>query len=441
VTRLLAYAPIPGGCLVPDLNLLTRRLKTGGTFRAVIRRVLLFLAILGPGLITSSADNDAPGIATYSMAGSRYGYSFLWLLVWITLGEVLVQEMAARMGTVTGKGLTDLIRERYGVRLTFFVMLGLLIANLGTTAAQFAGVASSAELFGLSRYVAVPLAAVAVWLLVTRGTYRVVEKVLLAISLFAVAYVASAFMAKPDWGQVLRSAVVPQLHGGRDYMLALLATVGTTITPWAAVYMQASVADRHTPRERYRETRLDAVFGAAIGNIVSMFIVISTAATLHPAGIAVETAEEAAMALAPLVGAGAQTLFGVGLAGASLLAVSVLPLATTYALCEAFGWERGLDHKLSEAPVFYGMYVGILALSATLVLIPGIKLFPLMWLSQVANAVLLPVILVIMLQLGSSKRVMRGWQNGKLQNVLVGLLAVAVAAATVMFLTGSGAGG
>ncbi|MGC9360753.1 MAG: Nramp family divalent metal transporter [Anaerolineae bacterium] len=423
-----------------SLNPLVRRLRGRGTLRSMLKRVALFLAILGPGLITASADNDAPGIATYSMAGSRYGYSFLWLLAWITLGEVLVQEMAARMGTVTGKGLTDLIRERYGVRLTFFVMVGLLLANLGTTAAQFAGIASSAELFGLSRYAAVPIAALAVWLLVTRGTYRVVEKVLLVISLYAVAYIASAFMSKPDWGEVLHATVVPQLQGGRDYMLALLATVGTTITPWAAVYMQASVADRRTPKERYAETRLDVVFGAAIGNIVSAFIVICTAATLYPAGIVVETAEEAAMALAPVAGTWAQMLFGIGLMGASLLAVSVLPLATTYALCEAFGWERGLDRKPHEAPVFYGLYVGILVIAAALVLIPGIKLFPLMWLSQVANAVLLPVFLVLMLQLGSNKRVMRGWENGKLQNLLVGLLSMAVVAATIVLVMGGAVG-
>jgi len=249
-----------------------------------------------------------------------------------------------------------------------------------------------------------------------------------------VAYVASAFMSKPDWGEILRSAVVPQLQGGRDYMLAVLATVGTTITPWAAVYMQASVADRHTPKERYAETRLDVVVGAVIGNVVSAFIVICTAATLHPVGIVVETAEEAAMALAPVAGTWAQSLFGVGLAGASLLAVSVLPLATTYALCETFGWERGLDHKPSEAPVFYGLYVGILIVSALLVLVPGIKLFPLMWLSQVANAVLLPVILVLMLQLGNNKRIMRRWRNAALQNVLVGILAVAVGGATVVMI-------
>jgi len=422
---------------MPDLKHLARRLPGKGALRGALRRAFLFLAIIGPGLITASADNDAPGIATYSMAGSRYGYAFLWVLLWITLGEALVQEMAARMGTVTGKGLTDLIREKYGLRLTVVVMLCLLVANLGTTAAQFAGVASSAELFGVTRYIGVPIVAGLVWLLVTRGTYRVVEKVLLAISLYAVAYIASAFMAKPDWGQVLRSAIVPQLQGGRDYMLALLATVGTTITPWAAVYMQASVADRRTPKERYGETRLDVVFGAAIGNVVSAFIVICSAATLHPLGIAVETAEEAAMALAPAAGAWAQTLFGIGLMGASLLAVSVLPLATTYALCEAFGWERGLDHKPSEAPIFYGLYIGILVVSAALVLIPGIRLFPLMWLSQVANAVLLPVILLLMLQLANSKRIMRSWRNGALQNTLVSLLAVAVVVATVVMI-GSG---
>ncbi len=408
--------------------------------RGRLQRVLLFLAILGPGLITASADNDAPGIATYSMVGSRFGYSFLWIIVWITLGEVVVQEMAARMGAVTGKGLTDLIRERFGLRLTFFVMLALCMANLGTTAAQFAGVASSSELFGVSRYIAVPTAGLLVWLLVTRGSYRRVEKVLLGLSLYAVAYVVSAFMVEPPWDEIARHALVPTIRMETDYILAILATVGTTITPWAAVYMQASVADKGVTMLRYNHTRIDVILGAAIGNVVSAFIIICTAATLFPHGIWVETAEEAAMALAPVAGPWAETLFGVGLLGASLLAASVLPLATTYAVCEVFGWERGLDHTREEAPVFYGLYTTLIVLSIVIVLIPGLPLFPLMWLSQVANAILLPVILVLMLKLINDQEIMKSWTNRRPTNVVVTILAVLVIVATLaLFISGNGA--
>jgi len=405
--------------------------------RAIGRRLLMFLAILGPGLITASADNDAPGIATYSMAGSTYGYTFLWILLWVTVGEVVVQEMAARMGVATGKGLTDLIRERFGVKLTFLVMLGLILANLGTTAAQFAGVASSAELFGVTRYVAVPAAAAIVWLLVLRGSYHSVERVLVGLSLYALGYVAAMFLAKPDWGEVLRHTVVPTMRLDTHYLLAVLATVGTTITPWAAVYMQASISDKEVRPEDYAYTRLDVVFGAAVGNVVSGCIIITTAATLFAQGIVVETADEAAMALAPLAGPWAEVLFGVGLLGASLLAASVLPLATTYAVCEAFGWERGLDRRPEDAPMFYGLYTALIVLSSLIVLIPGLELFPLMWLSQVANAVLLPLILVIMLLLANDVRTMRTWRNRRVSNVLATVLTVLVVLAAGALLVSS----
>jgi len=403
--------------------------------RAIGRLLLMFLAILGPGLITASADNDAPGIATYSMAGSTYGYTFLWILLWVTVGEVVVQEMAARMGVATGKGLTDLIRERFGVKLTFLVMLGLILANLGTTAAQFAGVASSAV--GMTRYVAVPAAAAIVWLLVLRGSYHSVERVLVGLSLYALGYVAAMFLAKPDWGEVLRHTVVPTMRLDTHYLLAVLATVGTTITPWAAVYMQASISDKEVRPEDYDYTRLDVVFGAAVGNVVSGCIIITTAATLFAQGIVVETADEAAMALAPLAGPWAEVLFGVGLLGASLLAASVLPLATTYAVCEAFGWERGLDRRPEDAPMFYGLYTALIVLSSLIVLIPGLELFPLMWLSQVANAVLLPLILVIMLLLANDVRTMRTWRNRRVSNVLATVLTVLVVLAAGALLVSS----
>jgi Mn2+/Fe2+ NRAMP family transporter len=395
-------------------------------------RLLTLLVILGPGLITASADNDAPGIATYSMAGSTYGYRFLWVILAITVGEVIVMEMAGRMGAVTGKGAADLIREQFGVRVTALAMVCLLIANLGTTIGEFAGVAAGTELFGLSRYISVPLAALLVGLLVIRGSYRHVEKVLLALTLAALSYIITAFIEHPNWGEVLRQAITPVFQGGTDYLLTLLAVVGTTITPWGIVYMQASVADKGVALEEYKYTRLDVVTGSAWGNVVSAFIVICTAATLFAAGIRVETAEQAAMALEPLAGVWAKGLFAVGLLAASLLAASVLPLSTAYAVSEAFGWERGLDSHVREARIFYGLYVGITVLSVAIVLIPGIPLFPLMWFSQSVNAILLPVLLVLVLRLANDKRLMGRWTNSRLQNVLAWVMTGLIILATVL---------
>lgn len=399
-----------------------------------LKRIFFYVSILGPGLITASADNDAPGIATYSMAGSTYGYRFLWLIVVITAGELIVQEMSARMGAVTGKGTADLIRERFGVRVTAFAMACLLLANLGTTIAQFAGVAAGTELLGVSRYITVPLAALLVGFLVLRGSYERVEKVLLVLCLAALSYVITAFAVRPPWGEVLRQAVTPTFSSDTGYILAVLATIGTTITPWGIVYMQASVADKGVEMENYRNTRLDVMFGAAWGNVVSAFIVICTAATLFVHGISVETAEQAAMALAPLAGASARYLFTTGLLGASLLAASVLPLSTAYAICEAFGWERGLDRRSQEAPFFYGLYVGIIVLSVLIVLIPGIPLFPIMLFSQSLNAILLPVLLVLVLRLVNNRRVMGEWVNRRWQNILAWTLTVLISLVTVVLL-------
>ncbi len=397
----------------------------------LLSKLWFLIAIFGPGLITASADNDAPGIATYSMAGSTYGYRFLWLLVAVTFGEVVVQETAARMGAVTGKGTADLIRERFGVRVTTFAMLCLLLANLGTTVAQFAGIAAAAELLGLSRYVAVPLAAVLIGFIVLRGSYAYVEKILLVLCLSAFSYVASAFILRPPWGEIMLGAVRPSFQSDPRFILAALATVGTTITPWGIVYIQASVADKGVDIEQYHYTRWDVTLGAVWGNIVSAFIIICTAATLYVHGISVETAQQAALALEPLAGEWARQLFSIGLLGASLLAASVLPLSTTYAVCEAFGWERGLDRKAREAPIYYGLYVGMLAISSLFVLIPGVPLFPIMWLSQSVNAILLPVLLILVLKLAGDRRVMGKWTNNRLQTILTWAITILIMAATV----------
>lgn len=400
--------------------------------KRAVQRTLFYLAIIGPGLITASADNDAPGIATYSMAGSTYGYAFLWMILVVTVGEMVVQEMVARMGATTGKGLADLIRERFGVKVTAFAMFCLLLANFGTTVAQFAGIAAGMELLGISRYLAVPTAALLVWLLVTRGSYSRVEKFLLALCLVSLSYVACALLVRPPWGVVLRGAVTPTFHFETAYVLALLATVGTTITPWGCVYLQASVVDKGVTPQEYRHTRLDVTTGVVFGNVISAFIVICTAATLFVHGIHVETAEQAALALTPLAGPWARYLFCVGLMGASLLAASVLPLATTYAICEAFGWERGMNNEPREAPAFYGLYTAMVVLGAAVVLPPGIPLFPLMWLSQALNAILLPVLLVLMLRLANDARLMGEYRNNGIVNTLAWGMTVLIVLITLI---------
>jgi len=402
-----------------------------------MKKIGLYLAVLGPGLITASADNDAPGIATYSMAGSTYGYQFLFIIVVITFGEVIIQEMAARMGVVTGKGTADLIRERFGVKVTTFAMLTLLLANLGTTIAQFAGIAAAAELFGVSRYFAVPITALVVSLVVLRGSYRHVEKILLILCLSAFSYVITVFLVKPPWGEVLRAAVVPQFTFDTAFTLAVLATIGTTITPWGIFYMQSSVADKGLSLNNYKLTKLDVIFGATWGNIISAFIVICTASTLFVYGISVESAEQAAMALEPLAGGASKILFSTGLLGASILAVSVLPLSTTYAFCEAFGFERGLNRSTKEAPVFYMIYGIIIILSVLIVLIPGIPLFPIMWISQSVNAILLPVLLVLVLKLSNDRMLMGKWMNNRFQNILASGLIGFISLVTIVLLFSS----
>jgi Mn2+/Fe2+ NRAMP family transporter len=396
-----------------------------------LKRIGLFLAVVGPGLITASADNDAPGIATYSMAGSRYGYNFLWLLVVVTFGEVIVQETAARLGAITGKGTADLIREQFGVKVTFFAMLCLLVANLGTTVAQFAGIAAGAELLGITRYIAVPFVSFLIGFLVLRGSYSKVEKFLLVLCLAALSYVVTAFLIKPDWGEIAKAAVTPSVILETDYIFAVLATIGTTITPWGIFYMQASVVDKGVDEEDYHLTRVDVVFGALWGNIISAFIIICTGAVLFTSGIEVEEAEQAAMALAPLAGEWSKLLFTTGLMGASILAAMVLPLSTVYAVTEAFGWERGLDNKRSEAPVFYGLYIAVILISVIIVMIPGIPLFPIMWLSQSINAILLPVLLVLLLKLANDKELLGKWVNKKRQNYLTVFLTILITVITI----------
>jgi Mn2+/Fe2+ NRAMP family transporter len=335
---------------------------------------------------------------------------------------------------VTGKGTADLIRERFGVKVTAFAMLSLLLANLGTTVAQFAGIAASAELFGVSRYIAAPIAALLVGFVVLRGSYKHVEKILLFLSLSALGYVITVILINPPWGEVLQNIATPKFSLDSAFILAVLATIGTTITPWGIFYMQASVADKGIAVSDYKYTKIDVTFGATWGNIISVFIVICTAATLFIHGISVQNAEQAAMALAPLAGNAAKVLFSAGLLGASLLAVSVLPLSTTYAFCEAFGFERGLNRSMKDAPVFYLIYLGLIIISVFIILIPGIPLFPIMWISQTLNAILLPIILILVLKLSNNKQLMGKWKNKRFQNVLAIMLTIIISLITVLLL-------
>ncbi len=399
-----------------------------------LRKIAAFLAILGPGLITASADNDAPGIATYSVAGSAYGYNLLWLIVVITVGEVVILEMAARMGAVTGKGTADLIRERYGVKITLFAMLALFIANLGTTIAQFAGIAAAGELFGVSKYISVPIAGVLMIVLILRANYKHVEKVLLLLSLASLSYVLAVFVVKPDWAAVGQSLIKPTFIMDGDFILTMLAIIGTTITPWAIFYLQASIADKGVEMSKFGDTKIDVSFGAAWGNVISAFIIILTAATLFQAGIVVEDAKDAALALVPLAGNWASILFATGLLGASLLAVSVLPLSTTYAICEAFGFERGLNRSPKEAPVFYGSFALIMVVSLLIVLLPGIPLFPIMILSQALNAILLPILLILILKLANDRAIMGEYRNKKIGNILAYAITALIVVVTIFLI-------
>jgi len=399
-----------------------------------LRRILPFLAVIGPAIITSSAGNDAGGIATYAIAGASYGYALLWSLLLITFGTAIVQEMAARMGTVSGKGLSALIREEFGVRAAFFAMLGLLVANIGTTMAEFAGIAAGLELFGISKYISVPVAAILIWWLVTRGSYGTVEKTLLVLCSALFAYIASGFIVGPPWGQVLQRTLIPSLCSDSNYILLLIASFGTTLTPWMQFYLQSSVTEKGITLRDYPYTRLEVVFGTLFASLVAWFIIVTTATTLFAHGISVESAADAARALAPLAGGYASALFAVGLVGASTLAAVVLPISTAYAVCEAFGWERGVSKNFEEASLFYGLYAGILAIGAAAILIPGIPLMPVMMLSQVVNGLLLPVILFLMIKLANSQRIMGNHVNGRLSNAVAWFTAVFVALTTAALL-------
>jgi len=385
-------------------------------------RLAVILAVVGPGFITANVDNDAGGIFTYSQAGAQFGYTLLWTMIPITIALVVVQEMAARMGAVTGKGLSDLIREEFGFRVTFFVMLTLVITNFGNVVAEFAGVASSLELFGWSRYIVVPIAAVIVWALVVRGTYDSIEKVFLAASAFYVCYIIAGVLARPDWKAAAFATVTrPQAAGIRDYgyLYMVIALIGTTIAPWMQFYLQASVVEKGITERQYRASRWDVIIGCIFTDIVAWFIIVACAATLYAAGHHnIESAADAAQALRPLVGDYAYLLFAAGLFNASLFAASILPISTAYAVCEGIGFESGLDKRFEEAPVFYWLYTLLIVLGAGVLLVPRLPLVYVTVLSQVANGIVLPLVLIFMLLLTNDHEIMGEHVNSRGFNIV-----------------------
>ena len=397
-------------------------------------RFLLFLSVMGPGMVTAFADNDAGGIATYAAAGAKYGYALLFTMLVSTVALAFFQEISARTGAVTGRGLADLIRERFGVRWTVFAMAVLLIANLGTTVSEFSGIATSFEVFGVSKYLSVPLAGLLIWWLVLKADYARMEKVFLLLCLTFFSYVLSGFIISPPWAEVLAAATRPTFWGGADFLLMAVGVIGTTITPWGQFYVQASIVDKGIAVKNYAYTRWDVFVGSFFTGFIAFFIMVATAATLFANSIPIESAKDAAIALEPLAGKYASLLFAFGLLGASMLAAFVLPLSTAYAVCEAMGFERGVSKTYKEAPIFFGLYTLIIVFSGLLVLWPGLSLYHVMLATQVVNGVLLPPILIFMVLIAGNRRLMGRYANSTPASVVAWLLTAVLIALTLLLL-------
>jgi Mn2+/Fe2+ NRAMP family transporter len=399
--------------------------------RIVGFRLLAFFAVLGPGFITANVDNDPGGILTYSQAGAKFGYGLLWTLVPTTIALIVVQEMAARMGAVTGKGLSDLIREEFGLRATFFTMVVLGLADLGNIAAEFAGVASALGIFGVSKYIAVPLAALLVWSVVVRGTYTLVERVLLVLSFVYFAYPVSAYFAHPDWHAAVRSTFIPQINMSPEYIGMVIGLVGTTITPWMQFYLQASIVEKGITTRQYAWSRWDVIVGCIVTDVVAFFIVVACGATLYVRGVRnIADAADAAVALVPLAGRFAAVLFAVGLLNAALLSAAILPLATAYNVAEGLGFESGINKRFSEAPAFYWLYTFLIVGGAGFVLVPRLPLMKVIMVSQVANGVLLPFVLFFMLSLVNRTDLMGTYTNSRMANAIAWSTSVVMVALT-----------
>lgn len=391
-------------------------------------RVVLFLTIMGPGIITANVDNDAPGIATYSQSGAHFGLMLLWVFIPITVALIMIQEMCNRMGVVTGKGLSDLIRERFGVRWTFYLMVALLFTNVGNLIGEFSGVAAAGELLGVPKWLSVPAAAVLVWTLVIKSSYNTIEKVFLVATLFYIAYIIAGFQVKPDWGEVGTSLVIPSFSTDRVYLFMMIAMIGTTIAPWMMFYQQAAIVEKNIPLKHYQYSRIDTIIGGVTVSVVAIFIVLVCAETLYPQGIRIESAEQAAIALEPVAGRFSALLFSFGLLNASLFAATIKPISTAYTVCEAMGWESGLDNKFSEARQFYVLYTAMIVFCSLFVLVPGLPLIKVMFLSQVVNGVVLPCILVPLLIIVNNKKLMGSYVNSRFYNIVCWVFVVVLSA-------------
>ena len=407
-------------------------------------RLALVVAVVGPGFITANVDNDAGGIATYSVAGAQFGYTLLWTMIPITVALVIIQEMSSRMGAVTGKGLSDLIREEFGLRATFLLMLALVATNFGNVVSEFAGIASSFELFGVSKYIVVPLAGFVVWGIVVHGTYNSIEKVFLSASAFYVCYIVSGVLAHPDWKAAALSTVTrPESAGFRNYgyLSMIIGLAGTTIAPWMQFYLQASIVEKGVTARQYKASRLDVVIGCVFAAVVAWFIVVACAATLHTAGTYdIKTGADAAEALRPLAGEYAYLLFAAGLFNASLFAACILPISTAYAVCEGLGLESGLDKRFEEAPAFYWLYTALIVFGAGVVLVPRFPLFRVMVLSQVVNGILLPFVLVFVILLINDRELMGSYINSKWYNVVSWFTVAIMIALTIAMVIAQGRG-
>ena len=407
-----------------------------GVRRTVARRkrLLAYIAILGPGMITANAGNDAGGIATFASVGADFGYSLLWVLIPITISLGIVQEMCARMGAVTGKGLADLIRERFGVRWTALIMLALLIANAGVTVSEFVGIAAASDLFGIKPYISVPLAAIFVWFLIVKGSYKKVERIFLLMSLVFLGYIISAFLSRPDWGAVAVGMVRPEFKLEYAFLFTFVAVIGTTISPYMQVYVQSSVVEKGVTPDDYAKTKLDVWVGTIFAILIVFFIIVSTAATLHKAGIQITSAADAAHALRPLAGRYAQTLFGLGLFGASMLAAGVLPLATAYSISEALGFEKGVSRSFREAPIFLGVFTFLVAVGAAIAIVPNLPLIRVLLVTQVINGLLLPIVLFAVLRLVNNRELMGKHVNGPIYNIAAWLTAILVTILSLLYI-------
>ena len=403
-------------------------------FKQMFYRFMPMIAVIGPGIISGSVDNDAGGITTYSVAGANYGYSLIWILFVTTFCLAVTQEVGARLGLATGKGLASLIREKFGIRWTTFIMAVLLIANMGTIAAEFAGIAAGFEIFGITKFLSVPIMAVLIFMLMVKGSFKKLEKIFLVASAIYFVYIISAYLAHPAWGQGVKSLVMPTFYLNKGYLLTMIAVIGTTITPWGQFFIQDYVVDKKLTKDDLKIERMDVFTGSFLTNFVSFFIIVACAATIYAHGNSISNAKDAAIALQPLAGQFASALFAFGLLNAAIFGAALVPVATSYVVTEAFGWESGLNFSFKEAPEFYGLFAFLLIIGSLLVILPFIPLLTILVVSQAINAVLLLPILVFLYILSNDKKLLNGYSNGNIINIILTITLVGIALASLAYL-------